>query len=198
MLIELAAMLALATIPVPPTRLTPVDYPAKGGQPLIYDGPGAVTWLQQVKLDPEGRETFDTIFVGQGYFGAWAMSDDGGYGYASGAGSIEGARDIALAQCDSTNPGGCTIVAELLPTGYFPAGPQDFTLSEAMAREFNTGGRADFRAMAISEDGAYAVVWGYATQAEADAAAMADCQTGLLVLNLPDLRAMPCIRLPGY
>jgi hypothetical protein len=200
MLMPFAAVLALLpplAAPLPPSDLLTVQYPSKGGTVLIYDGASTVTWLVPTKLDPEGQAEFNDIFVAQGYFGAWAMSDNGGYGYASGSGTIEAAREIAMAQCVGSNPQGCQIVAELLPDGWYPAGPQDIPLSEQVAREWLTEGRDAFRAVSISEDGAYAVVWGHASQADANAAALRDCQSGLMALNVP-IRAMPCILVPGY
>jgi hypothetical protein len=197
-LIPVAAALALTILPIDPFAgpLT-VDYPVKGGSVLLYTGETVVTWLEQTKLDPEARETFDGVFTDQGYFGAWAMSDNGGYGYAAGAGTIEAAREIAMAQCEASNDG-CRMVAELFPADFYAPGPQDITLSQQQTVEFNTPDRGSFRAMAVGEDGAYAVNWGFASQAEADAASMADCTASMLVLDLPGLRAMPCILLREY
>ena len=39
------------------------------------------------------------------------------------------------------------------------------------------------------------MVWGYGSRAEAEAAALRDCN-GYVVNDLPDLRAMPCQILP--
>jgi hypothetical protein len=49
--------------------------------------------------------------------------------------------------------------------------------------------------MAVSEDGAYSVVWGCGSPSEASAAALSDCRE-YVITDLPNLREMPCILVP--
>jgi hypothetical protein len=196
----LAATIALILGMAPPvdmpgTDVLQVDYPAKGGQVVLYDGEGELVWLSQRKLSGDAATEFNGNFQAYGYFGAFAMSPDGGYGYAGGTGTIEAARDIAMAQCSNLNTG-CEIIAEIIPAGFTGTGPQDITLSYDATVNYTAPDRGGFKAMAISEDGAFSMGWDYPSQAEVNAYVLSDCEAQRMVIEAP-LRPMPCILLPG-
>lgn len=193
MLLPLSFVLAL-TLPVagPGPAPLPVDFPAGGGPAVAWPGTGIVNRLSNLPLSAEAQAVFDSDFQATGYFGAFALSKEGGYGYSSGVASLAAARDIAMAQCTGLN-GTCTVIAELVPQGYADPGPGALTLSQQIAGHFATAAKKpDFLALAVSEDGAYAMYWGMASQAEADAQALADCEANR-ERDLPGLRDMPCV-----
>lgn len=160
-----------------------------------YPPQGEVVPMSALPLAPDVRTAFDTEFImGEVYYGAFAISKDGAYGYVTGSNSIEAAREVAFAECEKYADA-CLIYAEIYPVGYSEIGRGEVTMSsEASEIYANPGDRPRFRAMAISEDGAYSLVWGHATQQAADNAAMTDCDS----YRITDLqmREMPCVLLP--
>lgn len=198
MFIAVVAVLIVGLVETPPLssdiQALPVQYPIKGGQLNLFGPETDVIMIRPVKLSGEARETFETVFEPEGYYGAFAVGNQDGYGYAAGANTIDAAREIAVAQCETVTSG-CLIVAELLPTGYLDAGPNAFTLSYEATENITAPDRGAERAMAVSEDGGYAMVWGHDSQAEAREAALADCQGQRLTFDLP-IRDMPCVIVP--
>lgn len=148
-------------------------------------------------LGDVAQPVYDTDFVTQGYFSAFALSKDGGYGYAVNANSLGAARDMALMQCLDQNES-CLIVADIIPQGYRPPAIGEVFLNpEIGAYYFSPGPEVNgMRAMAISEDGAWAFNWGYTTQGEADAAALQTCQDNRS-MQLPTEQDWPCFLVPG-
>lgn len=196
MLVSLALSIATALpgapAPLSDPHLLQVEFPAAGGPGVGFDGQPVINRLSNLPLSADAQATFDTDFQSLGYFGAFALSKDGGYGYSSGVGSLAGARDIALAQCLSLNSN-CMVVAELVPSDYVDPGPGAVTLSQQVYGHFRTAAKnPDFQALAVSEDGAFAMYWAMPSQAEANAQALADCDANR-ERSLPGLRQMPCV-----
>ncbi len=196
MIIEFALSLTL-TLPNAGPPVTHVEFREPVQQVVTYPPNGVLNQISGLELPQGTLEAFNTGFLdGHDYFGAFAITKDFGYGYVTGANSLEAARDIAEQECLKQGPV-CLIYAEILPEGY--AQPEDgqVTLAAEAAEYFNNPDPSwgDFRAMAVSEDGAYSVVWGYASPRAASQAAMDDC-TSYIIDNLPNLRDMPCVMLP--
>ncbi len=151
-------------------------------------------------LPEDVQAAFDNDFAGGPYFGAFAIAKDFSFGYIAGANSRAAAAEIARLECARHAPEAtpnCIIYAEFLPIGYADLAPDEIALSpEAAALFQNPGKRGRFRAMAASDDGAYSLVWAHASQAEADAAAIADCDQ-YRITDMAGLRDMPCRVLPG-
>jgi hypothetical protein len=192
--------LAISTATVSPTlpdlsaNLTQVDYILPAQRVVRYDTAGELNVVSNVRLSPDAQTAYDQDFTTASYFGAFAVSKDGGWGYSTGTNSLEAARDIALNECLAVNSA-CTIHTEIVPQGYVDLGPGDVTLSPETAGHYNdTSTNAQFYAMAISADGAYSKVWGYPSQAEADTQALADCES-YRVNDLP-IGDYPCLLLP--
>jgi hypothetical protein len=145
-------------------------------------------------LQPDGQAALDNEFGTAPYFGAFALSKGGGWGYSTGNHTLEAARAIALAECQSVNDD-CQIYAELVPRGYAPLGEGLVTLSHDGATNYND--RATnilYHAMAVSVDGAYSKVWEAPSQEEAQSQALAECEEFRNpAAYLPD---MPCFLLP--
>lgn len=176
----------------PGGAVVPADFPVSGGPGVGYPGLATINRITNLPLTPEAQTIYDTEFQATGYFGAMAISKDGGYGYSSGTASLQAARDIAMAQCLSLNAS-CTVIAELLPEGYSPPPPGAVTLSQQIYGHFaNAAKNPDFQALAVSEDGAFAMYWGMASQAEADRLALVDCEANR-ERGLSGLRDMPCV-----
>lgn len=193
MLLPFAFVLAIG---VPPSlgapAATPVDFPLNGGPATAFGGMATVRIVTNLALSPEAQAVFDSDFQATGYFGAFALSKDGGYGYSSGVGSLQAAREVALAECSAVN-GTCAVIAELVPEDYAPPPGGALTLSQQVQSHFSTAAKnPDFQALAVSEDGAFAMYWGMASQPEADQQALTDCEANR-DHSLPDLRDMPCV-----
>lgn len=196
MIIEFAVTLSLTLPPAGPP-VTQIEFIEPVEQVVTYPPVGVVNQLSGLPL-PEGTlEAYNDGFLDDSdYFGAFAITKDFAYGYVIGANSIEAAREIATQECLKQGPT-CLIYAELMPEGYVPLEAGQVSLASEAAEHFNNPDPSwgNFRAMAISEDGAYSVVWNYDTRREASDAAMSDC-AGYVINDLPDLRPMPCILIP--
>lgn len=200
MIIEFALSLSL-TLPNPTPDaglpLVQAQFSEPVQEVITYDGPGILNQVLPMELPGGTSEAFEGDFQnGQVYFGAFAITKDFGYGYVTGANSLQAARDVAMQECLKQGPV-CVIYAEIMPQGYVPLQPGQVSLAPEPAGHYRNPDPSwgNFRAMAISEDGAYSVVWNYGSPAEAAAAAMSDC-TGYIVNDLPNLRPMPCVLIP--
>ena len=187
---------ALMLVPPAGAPVVQVDFRDPVERVVVYPPDAVIERMTGLPLPPSTQQAFETEFEAGVFFGAFAVTKDGGYGYATGSNSIEAARDIAMQECLKQGPA-CLIYAELLPQGYQPLTDGQASLSPEAAAFYtqpdpNWG---NFRAMAVSEDGAYSVVWNHASPADARAAALADCVENLIT-DLPDLRHMPCVLLP--
>jgi hypothetical protein len=200
MLIGLAFGFSLATqslvLPDRGAQIVPVEYVLPAQRVTAYPPEPNLQMTYQVILSPEARAAFDSEFADGGYFGAFATSKDGGWGYAMESNSLEAAREIAIAQCASINTTRCAVIAEIVPTGYAPPAPGEVAVSAEVYFHYSdptTNVKA--HAMAVSEDGAYSKVWGVATQAEAEQQVLAECESYRMTepADLPD---MPCFLLP--
>jgi len=196
MIVEFALGLTLS-VQDPQPFVTQVEFVEPIQQAITYPPQGQVEVLSALEL-PEGTiDAFEDDFLnGTVYFGAFAITKDFGFGYVTGANSLEGARDIALQECLKQGPR-CLIYAEIVPVGYEPLAPGQVTMT-AEAMEYYTNpdpSWGNFRAMAISEDGAYSLVWNYGSPREAADAALADCSNHV-INDLPGLRDMPCVLIP--
>jgi len=196
MIIEFAVSLSL-TLPNAGPPVTQVEFREPVQQVITYPPVGVLNRLSGLELPPGTLEAFETGFLeGDVFFGAFAITKDFGYGYVTGANSIEAAREIAEQECLKQGPV-CLLYAEILPQGYVPLEDGQVALAPEAANYYNNPDPSwgNFRAMAVSEDGAYSVVWNYETPRAASDAAMSDC-TGYIIDDLPELRPMPCVLLP--
>ncbi len=174
--------------------LVEVDYILPVQKVVPYGTEGVVRTVSSIRLASEAQAAFDAEFAPADYFGAFAVSKDGGWGYTSGTNSLGAAREIAMQECLAVNRS-CTIHSEIVPVGYVDIGPGDVTLSPETAwHYFDVTTNTVFFAMAVSADGAYSKVWAYPTQAEADRQALADCES-FRIMDLP-ISSMPCLLLP--
>ena len=116
MLIGLAFGFSLATqslvLPDRGAQIVPVEYVLPAQRVTAYPPEPNLQMTYQVILSPEARAAFDSEFADGGYFGAFATSKDGGWGYAMESNSLEAAREIAIAQCASINTTRCAVIAE--------------------------------------------------------------------------------------
>jgi hypothetical protein len=197
MFLELAVALALSPDPsaMPPAvpGLVAVEYILPAVRVVPYTAETNLVMLSEAPLSQPAQEAFDTEFRPGTYFGAFAVSKDGGWGYSTGSNTMSAAREIATQQCETTNTSACRIISELFPVGFVPLGPGDITIApEALGHYLDPETNIRPFAMAVSEDGAYSKVWGMASQEEADATALSDCES----YRMQGLSDMPCILLP--
>lgn len=196
MIVEFALSLAL-TLPEDAVPVTQVEFVPPITRVVTYPPVGTVHRHSGLAL-PEGtREAFEDEFLrGQVFFGAFAIAKDFSYGYVTGANSRAGAQDIAMQECLKASSR-CLIYAEILPQDYVDLSPGQVSLTSEVANYHTNPDPAwgSYRAMAISEDGAYSIVWNHGTLAEARAAAVSDCSQHLIT-DLPGLRPMPCVAVP--
>ncbi len=200
MILKLAFALSIsaASLPAPesPANLVQVEYILPAARVVQYPVQTELTVLSQTPMSPEAQNAFDTEFKNAPYFGAFALSKDGGWGYATAANTISAARDIAIQQCLGANTTQCRVVAEIKPVGFVPLGAGDISIApEALGHYLNPETNVVPFAMAVSEDGAYSKVWAATTQDEANASALSDCET-YRITDLPNLADYPCVLLP--
>ncbi|SMY06485.1 hypothetical protein [Flavimaricola marinus] len=173
-----------------------VDFMLPARNVVIYPEATELVQVSAPRLSDTAQAAWDNEFITNSFFSAFAYSKDGGYGYATTSNTPETARNIAMAQCLSMNAQ-CRIIAEIHPADYKEPGPGDITVSLEIAQYYReVQARPTYRAMAISADGAYSSAWGYASQAEADALVLRDCE-GYRNTDLEGLEDWPCILLPG-
>jgi hypothetical protein len=184
-----------APAPAPLTIVLPPEARGEGVERVAtFPAASELLRLGNARLPEEARAALEDDFGSATYYGAFALAKGGGWGYTTGAMTIEAARAIALAQCESVNDE-CAIYAELLPRGYVPPGPGAITLSREAADHYEDR-TTDilYHAMAISVDGAYSKVWEATSYDAAAAQALEECEAGRITdLDLP---AMPCFVLP--
>lgn len=196
MIVEFALTLAL-TLPDAGLPITQIEFVEPIQEVITYPSVGVENRLSGLSLPPDTLEAYEQSFLDENvFFGAFAITKDFGYGYVTGANSIEAARDIAMQECLKQGPI-CLIYAEILPQGYTPLERGQVSLAPEAADYFNNPDPSwgNFRAMAISEDGAYSIVWNYGSPREATEAALSDCSE-YVIIDLPALRPMPCITVP--
>lgn len=200
MFIEFALTLSLILPDIGPNAgppMTQIEFIEPVQQVVTYPPAGVVNLLSGLQLPGDTLTAFETEFQdGDVYFGAFAITKEFGYGYVTGANSIEAAHEIAIEECLKQGPA-CLVYAELLPVGYVPLQDGQATLAPEATDHYTNPNPSwgNFRAMAVSEDGAYSVVWNYGSPREAADAALADC-TGYRITDLQGLRDMPCMLLP--
>ena len=167
----------------------------EGVTDVITYGPGTdLRILGRAALQPDAQAALDGEFATAPYFGAFALSKGGGWGYSTGNHTLEAARAIALAECMSVNDD-CQIYAELLPRGYVAPETGVITLSHDAATNYtDRTTNILYHAMAVSVDGAYSKVWEAPSQEEANAQALAECEE--YRNPTPYLPDMPCFLLP--
>lgn len=200
MIIEFALSATLALPNLAPNAgipLTQVQFVDPIREVITYPEGGVVNRLSALELPDGTLQAYeDEFLIDDGFFGAFAITKEFGYGYVNGANSIEAAREIAIEECLKQGPR-CMIYAEIMPQDYVPLTDGQVALAAEAAGYFNNPDPSwgNFRAMAVSEDGAYSLVWNYGSPAEAAAAALSDC-TGFAINDLPNLRDMPCVLIP--
>ena len=196
MIIEFAVAATL-TLPNAGPTVIPIEFNEPIREVITYPETGVLQQVSGLVLPEGARSAFEDEFIqGQIYFAAFAITKDFGYGYVTGANSIQAAREIAIEECLKQGPA-CHIYAEIYPVGYEPLSDGQVSLAPEAGNHFNNPAAewGRFRAMAISEDGAYSIVWNYESPSEAAAAALSDCN-GYSISDLPNLREMPCILIP--
>lgn len=165
---------------------------------VITYGQGAeLVQISAPQLSDIAQEAWDTEFLPSSYFSAFALSKSGGYGYAITTNSRSAARGIAMTECLAHNDQ-CRVIAEILPTGFVEPSDNAATVTVEIAGYLDELTReSPFRAAAISADGAYSLVWGHSSRAEAEQAAMRDCESFRRQPASPDAPSWPCVLLPG-
>jgi hypothetical protein len=200
MIVEFILTLSLSlpsSVPDVGPLLTQIDFAEPVQEVVTYPSVGVENRLSGLQLPDETLTAYETDFLADTvFFGAFAITKDFGYGYVTGANSLEAAREIAIEECLKQGPI-CLVYAEILPQGYAPLEAGQISLAPEAAGYFDNPDPTwgSFRAMAVSEDGAYSVVWGYGSPSEASAAALSDCGE-FVIDDLPNLREMPCILVP--
>lgn len=175
----------------------PVDFSGPFTNIIAAEPRAVLRMLSALPLGDTAQPIFDRDFERATYFSAFALSKDGGYGYAVAANSLGAARDMAMVECLAQNAK-CSVIAEIVPQGYRDPAPGDLYLNpDIAAYYFSPGPEVNgSRAMAISEDGAWSFIWGFTTQAEADAEAIKTCQANRSPVA-PGQIDWPCFLVPG-
>ena len=172
------------------------DFQPPISQIVIYPPETELIVLSAPDLSETAQEAWDNRFATSSYYSAFAVSKDGGYGFATTTSSVTAAREIAMLECLAHNAQ-CRVIAEIRPAGYVEPAENAATVTLEVAGYLEELSREQaFRAAAISPDGAYSLVWGYGTLAEAENAAMTDCNGYRREQVSPDHPTWPCVLLP--
>ena len=193
-----ALILGQTGLPLGPERALDIEFSIPFQRIVLYPGSGELRMLSNQRLSDAAQQAFDQEFRPSTYFSAFAYAKGGGWGYVTTTNSLDSARAIAMGECMASNDN-CRILAEIVPAGYRDLAPGDITLAPEVADLYRNPASvgATFNvAMAISEDGAYAMSWGYETLAESEARAMQDCRSNLNQ-DQPGVPDMPCALVPG-
>jgi len=193
--------LVLGLVPLGP-EASPLVWRAEVPAPIsgiqTYDpGTARLHFRSTRRLPDHPRDGFIEIFrYSTGFFGAFAFGKDGSFGYALEANTPASAASIAIAQCETFTTG-CILYAEIWPDGYVAPDEGILTLSAQSAGAVaRLAEMPEFKAIAVSVDGAWAAVWGHLSQQAADADALADCE-GYRLTGLAGMPDMPCRLIPG-
>lgn len=193
--IKTAAALVALLMPV----TTVADYIGEPQRVVLYPTAGELRMLARPGLSADAQNAFDNEFRPNTYYSAFALSKDGGWGWATTTNSLSGARAVAMAECETHNES-CRVIAEIVPIGYVEMGEGDLTMTPVVMDLFlnpeSVNATIDYIGMAVGADGAYSMVWGYATPEEAAAAALADCNLHIRT-DLATLEQMPCVAVPS-
>ena len=177
---------------------TEIEFQLPAERVIFYGPSGELLMLTNQRLSEAAQQVFDQEFRAATYFSAFAYAKGGGWGYVTSTNSLDSARAIAMGECLSSNDT-CRIIAEIVPAGYRDLQPGDITMAPEVSdlyRDPAEVGATSNVAMAISEDGAYAMSWGYGTLAESEAQAMQDCRSNMNQ-DQPGVPDMPCFLVPG-
>lgn len=133
--------------------------------------------VDQVPNGPSVTRTDFDRFSQAGYFGAFAMNDDGAFGWATRYSTLGVARRAAMAICATHGPN-CRIIAELAPAemqGPPPANSLSFQQAQTYLSYFSKRHPA---AMYIALDGAFGAETGRTVQ-EAQSKARRLCEENI-------------------
>ncbi len=144
---------------------------------------GQIEMLQSdVALSAKLQREF-AEFSAYAYFGAFAVGDDGRFGYLTDVNTMDSARFYAMEFCtdgESAEATGCEIYAELRPSDFDETQTHTInhqTYLEYMDLKENYDG---YFALAITGAGHYGYTYGYRTQWGANGDAMELCNEALL------------------
>ncbi|MDF1872156.1 DUF4189 domain-containing protein [Vannielia sp.] len=123
---------------------------------------------------PGLQNAFADFAATPGWHGAFAIGDNGYYGWTTGYGTAEAAWEGALARCRCWTEH-CQIVAEITPDTPLPGKAPQMSRTQAwilaqIIREYSGG-----RAVAGDAQGSWGSSWSHASKADAEAAAIARC-----------------------
>ncbi|MBM7068521.1 hypothetical protein [Actibacterium sp. 188UL27-1] len=184
-----SAALALLLVAVPAA--------AQQAVPELYPETAEVRPDMPFDLSPEQQNAFDEFVSPPAYFGAFAASRDGAYGWFYNANDLATAQDFALNYCETSRADGpvprCVVIATVVPEGF--AGPAQGTLRHKAATDLaklrSSRRYSGKRAMAASGGGAYGYVYNMPTRKSAEREALYLCER-YAKRGTKDLPPAPC------
>ncbi len=137
---------------------------------------GKLTVLSDKALPDHGdaRADFREFSQGPSYFGAFALSRDGGPAFTYGYNTLEAARLDVLAYCAKKHSQDCAIYAIMEPAEALPEMPMPLS-AEATEAYIEYQGLGGHRAFAIADNGAYGLTWDWDSERGARAEALSIC-----------------------
>ncbi|WP_371225479.1 hypothetical protein [Roseovarius sp. 2305UL8-3] len=119
-------------------------------------------------------EAFLTI---RGYYGAFASTGDGAFGWSDNYTSQAHADKIALARCAEFSEG-CQVIARLRPEVVIEFQGRDLSHAQAEALD-RFQGLPNHKAIALSDSGAWGAAWARTAPFVAKQAALTQCRTNI-------------------
>ncbi len=183
-----AAAIAFWQFGVPQMQAAVPDEPASG-RLLITSEAG-------LPAGSNAARQFEVFTQEVRYFGAFAVTETGEARFTRGRGNEEVARARALSVCAQTYGTPCSIHAVMLPEDDQADLPEPMASGAAKAyRSYRL--LNGYKAMAISNSGAWGRSWGYDTKMQAQSRAMHECKINLKPHKPGAYRFEPCRLIAG-
>lgn len=137
---------------------------------------GKLTVLSDKALPDHGDAQADFRAFSQtaGFFGAFALSSDGGPAFNSGYNTLEAARLDVLAFCARKHSQDCALYAIMEPVEVLPDLPMAMS-AEATEAYVEYQHLSGHRAFALADNGAYGLTWEWDSERGARAEALSIC-----------------------
>ncbi|MEL7258630.1 MAG: hypothetical protein AAFN80_12415 [Pseudomonadota bacterium] len=149
----------------------------------------------ELPRDGEARMDYDALVQNANFHAAFAMGDDGEYGWSDNYATQDMADFAALTWCEEDGTG-CEIVARIGPVQKLELEGISLSKTAALAVE-DYKSRPGSKALALSDTGAWGMAWNRFSAKEAATAAFDFCKDNLTT-GFPDGRVFGTCRLVWF
>ncbi|MEM8849921.1 MAG: hypothetical protein AAGE03_07775 [Pseudomonadota bacterium] len=154
------------------------------GQPVLADltlpmlGKGRAVKVSAVALSDDARAEFERFATGAEPFAAMYVTSDGwSWGWQSGTFAAKDAKRMARILCESTSDLPCVLYARIVPMAGDATRGVPSSARDDIERGLQETGTGRHMAIAANGIGTYGYSFDYATAAQAEARALAECES---------------------